>query len=80
MELPQSFALMELLMLLRPRRAQLDWQAASRMNGVAKKLCFDGLHLWGTDRIDHVDSKSSQPGETPGFLAIFYLNLSEGFA
>lgn len=26
--------------------------------------------IWGADRMDHMDSKSMQPGETPGHLAI----------
>ena len=26
--------------------------------------------MWGADRMDHMDSKSMQPGETPGHLAI----------
>ncbi len=27
---------------------------------------------WGADRMDHMDSKSMQPGETPGHLAILF--------
>ena len=27
--------------------------------------------MWGADRMDRRDSKSLQPGETPGHLAIF---------
>ncbi len=27
--------------------------------------------MWGADRMDHMDSKSMQPGETPGHLANF---------
>lgn len=27
--------------------------------------------MWGADRMDRTDSKSVQPGETPGHLAIF---------
>lgn len=29
------------------------------------------MKMWGADRMDHMDSKSMQPGETPGHLAIF---------
>ena len=34
-------------------------------------LCqaFFVVYTWRMDRIDHMDSKSVQPGETPGFSA-----------
>ena len=28
------------------------------------------MMMWGADRMDHMDSKSMQPGETPGHLAM----------
>jgi len=31
-----------------------------------------GAIIWGADRIDRIDSKSMQPSETLGLLAIFY--------
>ncbi len=38
---------------------------------VAKQL------IWGADRIDRIDSKSMQPSETLGLLAIFMPNKEE---